>query len=187
MIKFYNPFKKEVLPPPPPPPSLFDRIKKNWIAVVFLMSIPTTLFGWYGLWVKPDYSSFKKNTQTVAALYPTGALQLAIDVNQIPDIPVTLVVTDGNHEIFHRHYEQGLPKVYGGSCSDTHCVMQEITQLSFAPSNGHIEVKFVFRNWKTLWRNDFTVWKVPLTIMESGMNEDANFNTITKKENGVWV
>lgn len=181
----------------PKPPTPWERLMKfkGWLsASVLIMSAFTY---WYSF-LAPDYTNFKERTEIVAALYPTGALQLVVQANQIPDIPVTVIVTDGKHEIFHQHYHNGIPEVEGNSCNFGSCIIEYVEQLSFAPSNGHLEVKFVFNNYKTLFRDNYTIWKVPLNLME--LDPDTN-NTSwrqqddTKENNpylnpyapGVWV
>ena len=155
-------------PPPPPKPKKLFGITAAWTGFnKFIVTLATTvaaLAALYG-YVKPDFTHFDSGTD-IGVVYQTNLLAVIIDVDRIPNVPVTVEYSVGDYVVAHRHYAAGLPQRRGYKFAEGKEQFIEPIPVNFQLEDTELTVRFVFNGWETLGIPKVFVFKSPILVKD---------------------
>lgn len=155
-------------PPPPPKPKKLFGVTAAWTAfnktVVSIAATAAALAAIYG-YFKPDFTHFERGTE-VGVVYQGNLLAVIVDVDRIPNVPVTIEYALGDYVVAHRHYAEGLPQRRGIKYAEGKEQFLEPIPINFAIEEREMTIRFVFNGWETLGRPTTLVFKSPILVKD---------------------
>ena len=113
--------------------------------------------------MKPDFTHFERGTE-IGVIYQTNLLAVIVDVDRIPNVPVTVEYSVGDYVVAHRHYAEGLPQRRGLKFAEGKEQFLEPIPINFLIEERELTVRFVFSGWETLGLPQTFVFKSPILI-----------------------
>ena len=146
----------------PKPQPWYIKFKAMLIAGFLAIGGPSGIWTSYEWFIEPDFESFAVEAE--AGLYG-NLLLVTLTTTKIPNVPVTIEISSGDHVISHRHYEEGIPGRLGIKYEEGTELIQLPMPLIFGLEEP-LTVRLVFNGWMTLFQPHVETVKTEVYLLE---------------------